>query len=146
MEYKFRAWDKENKEMLYQQNGDEGVEFNFGGTSPTVRSAVYYPHLVDGECIDDYVNQEIEDPVIMQFTGLLDKNGKEIYEGDIVQKDNEIPNEINFYNGCFGIVNKGVPGITRSTVEPFSKFPPYDSESYEVIGNIYENEYLLKRK
>ena len=62
---------------------------------------------------------------LMQFTGLKDKNGKEIYEGDIVRQDyDNALCEVKFISGCFS---------------PFK----HDGQ-FVVIGNIYENPELLK--
>ena len=77
-----------------------------------------------------------------QFTGLKDKNGKEIYEGDIAKIilfnvlgiPIEKVNEIIFRSGCFGITEK----------EQFKSFEEFIKEQVEVIGNIYENPELLK--
>ncbi len=78
-----------------------------------------------------------ENPILMQYTGLKDKNGKEIYEGDIIV-EYLLPNEydygiIEYLDGSFVINWK-------------SKMWQYliNVSRREVIGNIYENPELLK--
>lgn len=82
---------------------------------------------------DNIYKGKSEEPVVFyQYTGLHDKNGKEIYEGDIVT-DSVRVGEIGFaqsigaFNWTYG-VNWG----------------EIDSETLEVIGNVYENPELLK--
>ena len=65
-EIKFRIWDVENKEMLKVQELD--FEPTFYGGKIAIRSEQY----------NDYF--DTEDMILMQYTGLHDKNGKEIYE------------------------------------------------------------------
>lgn len=72
-EIKFRIWDIENKEMLEVQELD--FEPTFYGGRIAIRPDQY----------NDYF--DTEDMILMQYTGLDDKNGKEIYEGDIVLLD-----------------------------------------------------------
>jgi len=71
-EIKFRAWDKERKEMVYVLE----MRFLFEKLNGIMVSGY------DNEVIDHEIFPEAL--VLMQFASLLDKNGKEIYEGDIV--------------------------------------------------------------
>jgi len=71
----------------------------------------------------------------MQYTGLKDKNGKEIYEGDIVKIEGFINHVVGFEDGAFRWMNVG----------PYLPIAERISErECEVIGNIYENPELLK--
>lgn len=89
---------------------------------------------------------------LMQFTGLTDKNGKEIYEGDLLKGDNFIY-RVWAVQGGFAInINVGKWHNDIMLEYPFPLQPladeqtvSYVSNSCEVIGNIYENAELLKR-
>lgn len=70
---------------------------------------------------------------IQQFTGLLDKNGKEIYEGDIVKDLDGHISKVGWYSTSDGY------DWTGFSTEIFEV-----NETVEIIGNIYENPELLK--
>lgn len=141
-EIKFRAWDKKRKEMvpdlcdwaIYESK--EGFELRLG------------------EPIKNHIGGFTEGGgILMQYTGLKDKNGKEIYEGDIVKY---LPiNAVVVIK--FGTVSIGTDdwGVEHIMTGFYGKFQDDSTqqlglettpEKYKVIGNIYENPELLKEK
>ena len=80
--------------------------------------------------------------ILMQYTGLKDKNGKEIYEGDILKIEKEDYKYIvKFYDGCFVGVNK-----YDEHYEQGKLLGNLFTLELEVIGNIYDNPDLLERE
>ena len=115
-ELKFRVWDKIQKIMEYKPT------FTYDGESKAI-TPIFFRN-------DDYY--AIEEPVIMQYTGLKDKNGKEIYEGDIV-KWKYIIDKVFFDEKNGGYIGESIQ-INHSTLDEI-----------EVVGNIYENPELLEK-
>ncbi|MBG9837932.1 MULTISPECIES: YopX family protein [Bacillus cereus group] len=76
---------------------------------------------------------------LMQYTGLKDKNGKEIYEGDIIRNDRGTILKVPFVDGAF--YAEGTDALSKQYV--FSVLSDFSSWS-EVVGNIYENPELLE--
>ena len=85
--------------------------------------------------------------ILMQYTGLFDKNGKEIYEGDILSGKNH-PYQVIFCYGSFDI--NWPPCCNHCAKGDASHGSLYEylacEEGMEVIGNLYENPELMKSK
>ncbi len=92
-----------------------------------------------------YESEKFENVVFQQFTCLRDKNGADIYEGDIIENENFI-GVMEFHNGSFCLVEKKakIPFITTNDINTFTHRKIgviwYDT----IIGNINENPDLLK--
>lgn len=117
---KFRAWDPERKVIL------PSVGFTDNDCGRTWKRERYM--------IDDGSNAQSRQWIPMQFTGLLDKNGKEIYESDIVEDrlSGEI-HEVVFEKLCWRMGSGGE--LLGNYAAP--------EEDLKVLGNIYENPELL---
>ncbi len=120
-EIKFRAWDKENKKMFSPTCIDFGFESCLIG----------YEKDSDGNIIaPSYVNEVSFDRcTLMQFTGLKDKNGKEIYLLDYIKTPTGIG--LVVWDKCYWIKWKGSGRTTLHDTSP---------EQMEVFGNEYEGQ------
>lgn len=136
---KFRVWNKKKQEWIHGPHEREDLDgVNLFG------EMILFSHLLDGVSIEDL--NEIE---ALQFTGLTDKNGKEIFEGDILCMPNDEPLEygnillVVEYRGA-GFVYKDLFKKTDvDSIHSLIGFAEKDEEA-EIIGNIFENPELLK--
>ncbi|NLS38678.1 DNA-packaging protein [Fructobacillus tropaeoli] len=117
-EIKFRAWHKPFKKTKF------GSEFVYGAKA------------------FDFWNMSPDDYTLEQFTGLHDKNGKEVYEGDIVNCSEGCPHKIIWVQEHGGMFIGGMPGWYLSGLKDGYAW----GEDEEVIGNIHENPELLEVK
>ena len=116
---KFRFWNPVDMEMLADVAGYDGADIN-----------------------DMFLSLNDDDYVVMQYTGLKDKNGNPIFEGDIVQwihlTHGKIQSEVKYQAGCFC----HFPNWSGASWGNLNRVV----QSCEVIGNIYENPELLEKK
>ena len=110
-----KHWDDLTDEFVYIKEGDLHIYFR------------------------NWEENMYESAVFQQFTGLLDKNGKEIYEGDLLEfayRDDgkQFVGEVRYFEkfGSFGVV-------MDKTFETFQDLIEY-AQFFNVVGNIYENE------
>lgn len=119
-EIKFRAWDKEFRTMIYSTTRQEVAVGN---------NRCY---ILDDE---PYAHQN-SNLIPLQFTGLLDKNGKEIWEGDIVETARKTYRN-KYWNARIFVTWSHAAMMSGFNVNPSRTY------CYRVIGNIYENPELL---
>jgi uncharacterized phage protein (TIGR01671 family) len=135
---KFRAWDENNKRFFTPED-DGNYVIHLNGTATFTKNVI-------AELRSNITNKAL---ILEQFTGLLDKNGKEIYEGDIVkcnfwEWDKKHTKYVHYENVGYVFYVDFLTGF----------FLFEDKDSYielrlgqlnpEVLGNIHENPELLK--
>lgn len=140
-EIKYRAWDNGNKYMVTSKQGIFTALRN--SMNIVVQDNGYYNN-------GDLLKPNKGKYTLMQYTGLHDKNGKEIYEGDIVlYQDWEMAYE---GGGNDSFINKGIVeycednccfNVTERQTVDIADVLYKGNEDLEVIGNIYENPELL---
>ena len=127
--FKFRAWDKSFCRMIYN------IFFFCKENKITV-------YELEEDATKSYLpNSHI---VLEQCTGLKDKNGRLIYEGDIIRHDTvagPMHWAVEFKNGCFVLAYESGDAWLMKVIEHC----PYDS-GVVVVGNIHENPELLEDK
>lgn len=129
-ELKFRAWDLITKRVCTVW----GIYY---------KSLDYPPFFVISYVtigIDGIVERQYPEVVLMQYTGLIDKEYREIYEGDIIMFSSQ---SIKEYPEDMRIENPFVVQFRNYSWFPFSHGLPMPSD-LEIIGNIYQNPELIK--
>jgi uncharacterized phage protein (TIGR01671 family) len=124
---RFRAWDKEARRMV-----NPGYRVQESELMLTFSGEITEEHnnhaCGDDDCCgpnENYLYENSKQYVLMQFTDLHDKNGKEIYEGDILDSKAE---------GSRWTMKVGIPECYQWN---------YEAMEYEIIGNVFENPELI---
>ncbi|MCT1575675.1 YopX family protein [Oceanobacillus kimchii] len=148
-EIKVRAWDKESKKM----REIDSIAFHGKGAFDQSTQKIKLINLWGYNVIEEkdvIVQREPKDVVLLEFTGLKDKNGKEIYEGDIIEfnncdyqrtagnlDDEIVLGEVEYSCGAWGLKesNGQLHDLYLTLI---------NDEEAEIIGNIYEHPHLLK--
>lgn len=140
-EIKFRIWDKRNNYMI---SNKELILVDYYNKTISVEG--FYPKN-DNDLMNfkgniyqnsslDFIPVSFEDIVFMQFTGLKDKNGKEIYEGDILKSALGEVYAVEWEK------NARFLGFTEDRKIMYIDREPLS----EIIGNIYETPHLLTQR
>ena len=134
--FRFRAWNKRENKMIY--NAEDVYDGSLSGWCGNENNNN------DGwiSCFGEYLGRD-DEYVVMQSTGLKDKNDKLIYEGDIIIINHTTPFgteikqvcRVEFSDGCFW---------ARTKTEAVILY--HEDNEYKIIGNIYENKELLEGK
>ena len=149
-EIKFRGWYDEGKEWIYAGKHDNKLSFPMTVDTPTRLT------LDDNNSYENKI-WKLDDNEITwsQYTGIKDKNGKEIYEGDIIKSVSELikiatGKRTGKFATKIAVVKwveyragfRYIDSKTKSESLAFDK--SHIAKFFEVIGNIYENPELLE--
>jgi uncharacterized phage protein (TIGR01671 family) len=121
-ELKFRVWHPEWKRFVY-----------FSDLQMRHHNGDYCLYAKEDNCKTVYHFWSSK-PAVQQFTGIQDKNSKEIYEGDVIFAD-ETVYVVAFDFGIFGLEGE------NKKITPLYQ---YNNKELVIIGNIYENPELIK--
>lgn len=150
---KFRAWDKKNKVMIFDNDKvsdypNSELYVNLNGEIRIIMGESLRGNC-GGKDLHDvpWGNDNCE---LNQFTGLTDKNGKLIFEGDIIKTDKNIHCEVRWDNKKSHFDVRYVNKWDLRNKKPGKTFNFYlyksliwAAERGVVVGNVYENEYLI---
>jgi hypothetical protein len=133
-EIKFRAYLKEEKKMV----NVETIDFS--------EKSIQY--LEKNEIIDIYLlrTKFLEDIELMQYTRIKDKNGKEIYEGDILKYNFPYDGRLKHVSPVKFLETEASFGIKDRYENEIPLYKITANNYFEVVGNIYENHKLLEEK
>ena len=135
---RFRAWNKATKEMY---GADDIIAINFEEKEICVQTIYFEQGLPDSRDLDYY---DFDDIVLMQSTGMRDKNDREIFEGDVLKVTNLASwlEVVSFNENKAMFVSKE----TKRKIEETPLYDLFNTDIFEVeiIGNIHTNPELAE--
>lgn len=152
-EIKFRAWNKEEKCMIYSDEVYPKSEYKFefeifNNFKLTLMKMINRENAYHKDGEETHIEYfEPVDAEIMQYTGIKDSNGNEIYEGDIIKRIDRTPIAQMYGKEVIGVVVFAEASFALDIHEGFYLMNNNRLSnlcSYEVMGNIYENPELLE--
>lgn len=137
---RFRAWNKATKEMY---GADDIIAINFEEKEICVQTIYFEQGLPDSRDLDYY---DFDDIVLMQSTGMRDKNDREIFEGDILKVTN-----LSSWLEVVSFNSNKAMFVSKETKRKIEETPLYDLFNtdifeVEIIGNIHTNPKLAEVK
>lgn len=143
----FRGQTRRKGEKVWMDGSPVESNWVYGGIFQGPNRSVIYGY-------DPIEKHSVYSDTVGQFTGLTDKNGKKIFEGDIFKMEDEIVAVIIFKDGCFRLEEYGFTGVfTESGYDECGggwdviECEPIDwylLKDMEIIGNIHDNPELLE--
>ena len=129
--FRFRVWDTEKKEMIY------GAEMAYDYMRPCNGK------IIEAECFADVL--ENKRYIVEQCTGIKDKNGRLIYEGDIVKITGDVMTIGLKYMDCLFKVIWADNGFWFEMLDENDCLGFCEYWEYEVVGNIHQDSHLLEQ-
>lgn len=122
-EFKMKAWLKKEKKMV----AIIGIDFNYE----------YIRYTEDGNLFNEnYKTAEFKDIELLQFTGLKDNGGQELYEADVIKFNDGI-------DDIYGLISyDDEDGTYRVSYENITEHLSEREGDFEIVGNIFENPQL----
>lgn len=133
---KYRAWVKIGKRMVFS---DDILAIDYENKEIVTQQVYFENGLPDDRDIYCY---DFDNIVFMQSTGLRDKNGKEVFVGDIIKCTRGCLHEVYIEKEYGGTYIGGMPAIYLKGLREGYAW----TEHEEIIGNVYENRELLEDK
>lgn len=154
-DYKFRAWDIKQSKMVYDHDlyimpdsHDRELNKVTGFCIVTNHGILFWIHETQlPHATNEHFDHAViynKDIILLEFTGLKDKNGKEIYEGDVISYQHpDLKEEHRGFIACEEWLEFYVEQIGEWECDDLVR-DFYRIEKFEVIGNIHENSDLME--